>query len=59
MEARISNPTILVPDAAAIPRLRSIAYWVISAPVLLETMVGAQWDLVQTPYVRETMVHLG
>ena len=30
-----------------------------SAPVLLETAVGAEWDLARIQYVREIFAHLG
>ena len=38
--------------------VRGIVHW-LSAPVLLETIVGAQWDLGRTPYVSDTLMHLG
>jgi hypothetical protein len=41
------------------PRLRTIVYWAATAPVLLETAVGAEWDLARIPYVREIIIHLG
>ena len=41
------------------PRLRTIIYWAVSAPVLLETAVGAEWDLARIPFVREIFAHLG
>jgi DoxX-like family len=59
MQARMSNPAMSGPDAAPFSRRRLLAYWVISAPLLLETMVGAGWDLARTPYVQGVMVHLG
>ena len=34
-------------------------YWVATAPVLLETAVGAEWDLARISYVREVFAHLG
>jgi hypothetical protein len=59
VETRINTPAVVGPHGVTLPRLRTIAYWVISAPVLLETTVGAQWDLARIPYVTETMQHLG
>jgi DoxX-like family len=65
MQARLNHPSTIVAGTAAtawraiIAHRRSIAYWLVSAPVLLETAAGAQWDLAQTPYVREVMQHLG
>ncbi len=40
-------------------RLRTVAYWVVSAPVLVETAVGIQWDLARIPYVLEVLDRLG
>ena len=40
-------------------RLRTVAYWAVSAPVLLETAVGIQWDLARIPYVLDILVRLG
>jgi hypothetical protein len=41
------------------PRLRTIVYWAVTAPVVLETAVGAEWDLARISYVREIFAHLG
>jgi uncharacterized membrane protein YphA (DoxX/SURF4 family) len=65
MQAGINSPGTTAAHAAAaiwrgiLAHRRSIAYWVVSAPVMLETAAGAQWDLARTPYVREVMQHLG
>jgi uncharacterized membrane protein YphA (DoxX/SURF4 family) len=59
MEARTNTPAVVGLQGVTVPRFRTIAYWVISAPVLLETTVGAQWDLARIPYVTETLHHLG
>lgn len=59
MAVHTSYSAVAVPNVATIPRLRQVAYWVASAPVLLATIVGAQWDLARTPYVRDVMLHLG
>lgn len=40
-------------------RVRVIAFWAISAPVLLETAVGIQWDLARIPYVIDILGRLG
>jgi apolipoprotein N-acyltransferase len=40
-------------------RLRVVAYWVVSAPVLAETAVGIQWDLARIPYVLDVLDRLG
>ena len=40
-------------------RLRSVLYWTVSAPVLLETAVGIQWDLARIPYVIDVLGRLG
>ena len=41
------------------PWLRSLVYWAVSAPVLLETAVGIQWDLARIPYVLDILDRLG
>lgn len=46
-------------DAVRRRRLRSAVYWLVSAPVLLETAVGIQWDLARIPYVLEILARLG
>jgi DoxX-like family len=40
-------------------RLRTLLYWLVSAPVLLETAVGIQWDLARIPYVVDILGRLG
>ena len=50
---------ITAPRPFTMPRLLTIVYWVVSAPVLLETAVGAEWDLARIPFVREIFAHLG
>jgi hypothetical protein len=40
-------------------RLRTVAYWAVSAPVLVETAVGIQWDLARIPYVLDVLDRLG
>jgi hypothetical protein len=65
MSTQMNSPAIALPNGGAFLRQRIsahwrvIAYWLISAPILLETAAGAQWDLARNSYVRETMVHLG
>ena len=49
----------LAPPATRSPRLRSVVYWAVSAPVLLETAVGIQWDLARIPYVVDILGRLG
>jgi uncharacterized membrane protein YphA (DoxX/SURF4 family) len=39
--------------------LRRIAYWVATGLIVLETAVGAEWDLVRIPFVRDVFAHLG
>ncbi len=41
------------------PRLRTFVYWAATAPVLLETAVGAEWDLARISFVRDVIIHLG
>ena len=59
MNARTTSPLITAIHPLARPRLRTIVYWVATAPVLLETAVGAEWDLARISYVREVFAHLG
>jgi hypothetical protein len=40
-------------------RGRLIAYWIVTALVALEMVVGGAWDLLRTPYVRDLMARLG
>ena len=58
MNSRMSNRPALSNITGMFP-LRGIVYWLISAPVLAETIVGAQWDLTRTPYVSDTLAHPG
>ena len=44
---------------AAGSRSRAVAYWVTTGLVAANLVVGGVWDLLQTPYVREMMEHLG
>jgi hypothetical protein len=41
------------------PAGRTIAYWVVSLPVLAETAVGIQWDLARIPFVTDVLARLG
>jgi hypothetical protein len=59
MNLHATGPTIAAARPVTMPRLRTIIYWVVSAPVLLETAVGAEWDLARIPFVREIFSHLG
>jgi hypothetical protein len=59
MNLHATEQTIAAPRPVTMPRLRTIIYWVVSAPVLLETAVGAEWDLARIPFVREIFAHLG
>jgi uncharacterized membrane protein YphA (DoxX/SURF4 family) len=45
---------------AAMPsRTRLVAYWVATALIVLEMIVGGSWDLLRTAYVRGLMDRLG
>src|SRR5260370_308524 len=59
MDLQATEQTIAAPRPVTMPRLRTIIYWVVSAPVLLETAVGAEWDFARIPFVREIFAHLG
>lgn len=39
--------------------VKPIAYWVTTGLIVLETAVGAEWDLVRIPFVREIFGNLG
>src|SRR5579872_3259801 len=39
--------------------LKPIAYWLTTGLIVLETAVGAEWDLARTPFVRDIFAHLG
>jgi uncharacterized membrane protein YphA (DoxX/SURF4 family) len=39
--------------------LRPIAYWVTTGLIVLETAVGAEWDLARIVFVRQVFTHLG
>jgi hypothetical protein len=40
-------------------KYRLIAYWAVTAALVLETGTGAVLDILKTPSVRDTLVHLG
>jgi uncharacterized membrane protein YphA (DoxX/SURF4 family) len=39
--------------------LRPIAYWVATGLIVLETVAGAEWDLVRNDFVKQVFAHLG
>jgi hypothetical protein len=39
--------------------LRPIAYWVATGLIVLETAVGAEWDLARSEFVKQVFAHLG
>ena len=59
MNMHATGQTIAASRPVTMPRLRTIIDWAVSAPVLLETAVGAEWDLARISYVREIFAHLG
>jgi uncharacterized membrane protein YphA (DoxX/SURF4 family) len=59
MNAHTTSPLISATRPLSLPRPRTIVYWVATAPILLETAVGAEWDLARIPFVREVFAHLG
>ena len=48
-----------IATTAASARSRAVAYWVATGLVAANLAVGGVWDLLQTPYVRGMMEHLG
>jgi hypothetical protein len=40
-------------------RIKTIAYWLFTGIVALETAVGAQWDLSRNDFVKQVFTHLG
>jgi uncharacterized membrane protein YphA (DoxX/SURF4 family) len=59
MNMHATGQMIAASRRVTMPRLRTIIYSAVSAPVLLETAVGAEWDLARIQYVREIFAHLG
>jgi len=59
MNTQAPGQTMAVPPSVTMPRVRTVIYWLVSAPILLETAVGAEWDLARIPYVRDIFAHLG
>src|SRR5262245_22774734 len=59
MKMQAYGQTIAAPRPVLTPRPRTIFYWAVTAPILLETAVGAEWDLARIPLVREIFAHLG
>lgn len=56
------NPTNAAPSplrARLRPFIRPAAFWLVSLPVLVESVIGAWWDLARLDYVVETFHHLG
>ena len=45
--------------SAAPSRGRAIAYWVTTALLAAEMLVGGMWGILQIPYTRDMMQHLG
>jgi hypothetical protein len=44
--------TVLSKSAAS-SRTRTVIYWIVTLPVLAETVAGIQWDLARNDYVKE------
>jgi uncharacterized membrane protein len=40
-------------------RIRSIAYWVATVIIVLESAAGSEWDLTHNQYVKDVFTHLG
>ena len=40
-------------------RFRTIAYWVTTGIIVLETAAGVEWDFVRNPFVTNRITHLG
>ena len=59
MQLPITPRLRLLTSARNAPRLQALVYWVVSAPVLLETAVGIHWDLARIPYVLDVLDRLG
>ncbi|GLZ75664.1 hypothetical protein Afil01_04710 [Actinorhabdospora filicis] len=56
------NPTTVTPiplRSRVQPFIRPAVFWLLSLPVLVESVVGAWWDLDRVDYVVETFQHLG
>jgi DoxX-like protein len=48
-----------VPVQARTRRIRLIAYWILTIPVVFEMVAGSLWDVLQIEYVRVILRHLG
>jgi DoxX-like protein len=59
MNTQANGPTLVVSRPFPMPRPRTLIYWAVTAPILLETAVGAEWDLARIPLVREIFGRLG
>jgi uncharacterized membrane protein YphA (DoxX/SURF4 family) len=59
MNGYTASPSIAALRRFRVPTRRALAYWVVSAPILLETIDGSEWDLARISYVREVFGHLG
>ncbi len=46
-------------NSATVSKIRTIAYWVTTAIIVLETGVGAWWDIMKIPFVSNVMHNLG
>jgi len=46
-------------NAPAVSKIRIIAYWLTTAIIVLETGVGAYWDIARIPFVNAVLQHLG
>ncbi len=46
-------------DRPATTLFRPIAYWVATGLIVLETALGAEWDLARNDLVRQVFAHLG
>jgi|SRR5688572_9389204 hypothetical protein len=40
-------------------RIKTIAYWIFTILIALETAAGAQWDLSRNDFVKGVFIHLG
>ena len=47
------------PASFTAPRSRAIAYWITTVLVVAELALGGVWDILQIPYVRNVIDHLG
>jgi uncharacterized membrane protein YphA (DoxX/SURF4 family) len=58
-EQKQDVPMHVIEKGLNVSRSRTIVYWITTVPLVAELGLGGVWDLLQIPYVRELVEHLG